>query len=134
MRVVQVLAPSAGGIGTHVAELTRGLVAAGVEVTVCGPAATAEQFDFAGAGGTFQPVEISPSPQPSDARAVNALRRVITAAEPDLVHAHGLRAGLVAALAGRGRGARRPLVVTLHNAVLARGLRGGATRLAERVV
>lgn len=134
MRVVQVLATSTGGIGTHVAELARGLVADGVEVTVCGPAATAERFDFAGAGADFQPVEIAPSPQPSDARAVAALRRAIMAAEPDLVHAHGLRAGLVAALAGRVRAARRPLVVTLHNAVLARGLRGGATRLAERVV
>lgn len=134
MRVVQVLATSTGGVGTHVAELSRGLVADGVEVTVCGPAATEERFDFTGAGAEFQVVEIAPAPQPSDARAVSALRRAVTAADPDLVHAHGLRAGLVAVLAGRARTARRPLVVTLHNAVLSRGLRGGASRLAERMV
>lgn len=134
MRVVQVLATSTGGVGTHVAELTRGLVSAGVDVTVCGPVATAERFDFVGAGATFVPVEISTSPQPSDARAVRALRRAVAVAPADVVHAHGLRAGLVAALAGRVRTGRRPLVVTLHNAVLARGLRGGASRLVERVV
>jgi glycosyltransferase involved in cell wall biosynthesis len=76
------------------------------------------------------PVEISTAPQPSDARAVSALRRALAAAAPDVVHAHGLRAGLVAALAR----ARCPLVVTLHNAVLARGLRGRASRLVERLV
>jgi glycosyltransferase involved in cell wall biosynthesis len=165
--VVLVLATSTGGIGTHVADLARGLVAGGATVTVCGPSATAERFDFARTGATFVPVEISASPQPSDARAVSALRRAIDGAPPprsrsgpypapwrsrpqavpDVVHAHGLRAGLVAALAvrsarsspvrsspRRGRGGRWPLVVTLHNAVLARGLRGGASRLVERVV
>ena len=47
-----------------------------------------------------------------------------------MVHAHGLRAGLVAALARPAQ----PLVVTWHNAVLASGLRGQASRLVERVV
>jgi glycosyltransferase involved in cell wall biosynthesis len=131
-RVVQVLATSTGGIGTHVADLAQGLVAGGATVTVCGPAATRDRFDFGTAH--FVPVEVSASPQPSDARAVGALRRAIGAAAPDVVHAHGLRAGLVAALAGRVRSTRRPLVVTLHNAVLARGLRGGASRLVERIV
>lgn len=170
--VALVLATSTGGIGTHVADLARGLAAGGATVTVCGPAATAERFGFGrglgeawgpercdggAAGGpkqdhrertvpTFIAVEISASPQPSDARAVGALRRALASAAPDVVHAHGLRAGLVAAMArrsstarsapwpGRGRPDRRPLVVTLHNAVLARGLRGGASRLVERVV
>lgn len=136
-RVIQVLATSTGGVGSHVLDLTRGLVASGAEVTVCGPAATEERFGFTGAGARFVPVEISATPQPADARAVGALRRAVAAAEPDLVHAHGLRAGLVASfLRGRGRvrPSRQPLVVTLHNAVLSRGVRGGASRVVERIV
>jgi glycosyltransferase involved in cell wall biosynthesis len=129
-RVVQVLATSTGGVGSHVVDLTRGLIAGGAQVTVCGPAATDERFDFAGTGARFVPVEISAGTHPSDARAVGALRRTLAAATPDLVHAHGLRAGLVAALARPGR----PLVVTLHNAVLSAGLRGRASRLVERIV
>jgi glycosyltransferase involved in cell wall biosynthesis len=132
--VVQVLATSTGGVGSHVVDLTRGLVAGGAEVTVCGPAATEERFGFTGAGARFVPVEISADTRPSDAQSVGALRRAIAAAGADLVHAHGLRAGLVAGLArGRGR-ARPPLVVTLHNAVLSRGVRGGASRMVERIV
>jgi glycosyltransferase involved in cell wall biosynthesis len=133
-RVLQLLATSTGGIGAHVRDLTAGLVAAGVSVTVCGPAATEERFRFTEVGAGFLPVEISAGSQLSDARAVGALRRAVITAAPELVHAHGLRAGLVASLGVRGRAGRRPLVVTLHNAVLSRGLRGGASRLIERVV
>jgi len=126
--VALVLGTSTGGIGAHVADLARGLVAGGAHVTVCGPAETAERFDFAGAGATFCPVPIAAGPSPGHARAVAALSRALAAAEPDLVHAHGLRAGVVARLAAK----RRPLVVTWHNAVISRGLRGRASRFAER--
>lgn len=131
-----VLATSTGGIGAHVVDLTRGLVAGGGTVVVCGPAATEERFRFTEAGARFIPVEVSAGTHPSDARAVGALRRAIATTAPEVVHAHGLRAGMVAALARTGwaRAGRRPLVVTLHNAVLSRGLRGGASRLVERMV
>jgi glycosyltransferase involved in cell wall biosynthesis len=128
-RVVLILASSTGGVGQHVASLVRGLAAAGVSVTVCGPSATQEQFLFTAAGARFVAVEIPPNPTPADGAAVVAVRRVL-ASPVDLVHAHGLRAGLVAALARPAQ----PLVVTWHNAVLARGLRGRMSRLAERLV
>ncbi|MET8067738.1 glycosyltransferase family 4 protein, partial [Micromonospora sp. NPDC005313] len=79
---------------------------------------------------TDRPVEIPASPTPGDARAVTALRRALADTPVDVVHAHGLRAGLVAALARPAA----PLVVTWHNAVLAGGLRGAVSRLVERVV
>jgi glycosyltransferase involved in cell wall biosynthesis len=128
-RIVLVLASSTGGVGQHVASLVRGLVARGTAITVCGPAATQEQFDFIAAGADFVPVEIPPAPTPADGRAVLALRRVL-AGPVELVHAHGLRAGLVAALARPAQ----PLVVTWHNAVLAGGLRGRLSRLVEQIV
>ncbi|MEU0548787.1 glycosyltransferase family 4 protein [Micromonospora sp. NPDC005979] len=128
--VALVLASSTGGVGQHVRSVARGLVASGATVLVCGPAATQEQFDFTGVGARFEPVEIPASPTPADARAVLALRRLLATTRVDVVHAHGLRAGLVAVLARPAA----PLVVTWHNAVLAGGLRGGVSRLVERVV
>jgi glycosyltransferase involved in cell wall biosynthesis len=136
--VALVLASSTGGIGQHVASLARGLVAAGATVTVCGPAATGEQFDFAGTGARFAAVEIPASPRPGDLRAVGALRAALDPATsptddtggPEVVHAHGLRAGFVCALARTGR----PLVVTWHNAALSRGLKAPVHRMLERVV
>lgn len=127
--VLLLLASSTGGVGQHVRSLTRGLATGGAEVTVCGPAATGEQFDFQGAGARFIPVEIPANPTPADVRAIRAVRQA--SRQPvQIVHAHGLRAGLVAALARPAQ----PLVVTWHNAILAGGLRGGVSRLAERVV
>lgn len=133
LRVALVIASSTGGVGRHVARLTAGLLAAGMEVWVYGPAATDVQFGFATHGARFTAVEIPASPQPRDATVVRALRRALhePAARPDLVHAHGLRAGLVAALA-RPDGC--PLVVTWHNQVLAQGLRGRVYRQLERYV
>ncbi|MEU5724701.1 glycosyltransferase family 4 protein [Micromonospora sp. NPDC047738] len=128
--VALVLASSTGGVGQHIRSVARGLTAAGASVLVCGPAATQDQFDFTGVGARFAPVEIPASPTPADARAVAALRRALSGAEVDVVHAHGLRAGLVAVLARPAA----PLVVTWHNAVLAGGLRGRLSRLAERIV
>lgn len=128
--VALVLASSTGGVGQHVASLVRGLVAAGCQVLVCGPAATDTLFGFTGAGAAFAGVEIPASPGPQDSGAVRALRRVFSGRQLDVVHAHGLRAGLVAVLARPSV----PLVVTLHNAVIARGLRGRASLLVERLV
>ncbi|GGK07854.1 glycosyl transferase [Pilimelia anulata] len=116
-RVVLVLGSSTGGIGAHVAAVARGLRAGGAAVTVCAPAATAAALDLGGAA--LVPVGIPAAPRPGDLRAIGALRAAVRAAAPDVVHAHGLRAGFVAALARTGR----PLVVTWHNAALSTGAR-----------
>ena len=120
-KVAEVLATSTGGVGTHLRSVLGPLAAAGAWLRVCGPAATDELFGFSTAGAVFRPVGISAGLDPvADARAVAALRRATAGA--DLVHAHGLRAGLVAAAARRLAGQRSPspvppLVVTLHNAL-----------------
>lgn len=127
-----VLASSTGGVGQHVRALAAGLVEAGERVVVCGPAATEEQFGFTAVGARFAPVEIPASPNPvRDVAAVAAVRRVAAGAQ--VVHAHGLRAGLVSALALRLT-TPPPLVVTWHNAVLAAGPRGRVLAVLERVV
>jgi glycosyltransferase involved in cell wall biosynthesis len=116
-RVVEVLATSAGGVGSHVRTIVPAITAAGASVGVCGAPATEQLFGFSAVGADFRPVGISSGVAPvADSRAVAQLRRASAGA--DLVHAHGLRAGLVAAAARRLPGERqRPLVLTLHNAL-----------------
>ena len=130
-RIVEVLATSAGGVGTHVRSLIPVLRAAGAAVGVSGAPATEELFGFRAAGAEFAPAGISAGFAPvADARAVLQLRRALTGA--DLVHAHGLRAGLVAAAARRAAGRSAvPLVLTLHNALLQAG--GPQAALLRRV-
>lgn len=108
--VALVLATSTGGVGQHVLSLANYLVRDSFDVDILGPAATEEVFGFAATGARFTSVEITSRPRPADLRAIARLRRLTRHA--DLVHAHGLRAGALAALAGR-----RPLVVTWHNLV-----------------
>lgn len=124
-----VLATSSGGTGAHVRSLVVSLAAAAVQVTVCGPRSTQDTFGFASAGACFVPVEIAAGPRPvGDTRAVLALRAAVGGAA--LVHAHGLRAGLVAAVATPGGS---PYVLTWHNAPLSGGPLGVMSAIARRV-
>ena len=130
-----VLASSTGGVGRHVRSLVGCLVAAGYRVDVYGPAATEELFGFRAAGAGFTRVEIPASPHPArDAAALVALRRGLRVNAPDVVHAHGLRAGLVAALARRRGEDGTPLVVTWHNLLMGAGARNRVLRALERLV
>jgi len=129
-RIVQVLATSTGGVGTHVRAILPGLTAAGATVTVCGPPATDELFGFRAAGFGFKPVRIASGLRPvADARALLSLRNALRGA--DLVHAHGLRAGLLSVLVRSAV----PVVVTVHNALLEpAGVKRGISKALERLV
>lgn len=124
-RVALVLGTSAGGVGQHVRSLAGHLVDAGWPVTICGPAATQGLFDFRAIGAEFCAVPIGG--RGTEPRAAWPLRAAT--GESRLVHAHGLRAGLTGVLSRR-----RPLVVSVHNAVLQTGLVGRAMGVGERVV
>jgi glycosyltransferase involved in cell wall biosynthesis len=136
MKASIVLATSTGGMGTHVASLVERLPALGIDIAVVSPAATETQFGFRARGAGFTPVEITTLPRPrEDLAAVRLLRAALVGA--DVVHAHGLRATSLTALAvGRRRPGRTPLVATWHNALLGSGMRrvvlGALERLSAR--
>ncbi len=184
MRVAYVLGTTTGGTGRHVAMLASGCLREGLGVAVFGPRETRPLFlpgqepsAPAGAPGPkpgasrpapepggarigFEPLEIADRPRPArDAVTVLQLRRLLARAEPDIVHAHGLRAGAVAALAlalpaarpaslarvssgprtSPGAGAPAPrraaaLVVTVHNAPPAAALSRAVYGMLERLV
>jgi glycosyltransferase involved in cell wall biosynthesis len=130
-RVAMVLGSSTGGIGRHVRSLVDGLVRQCDVVRVFCPSTTAQRFGFGAAGAQVVALEIPAGPGARDARVVSVLRAALRAQPSEVIHAHGLRAGLVAGLARPGG---TPLVVTWHNLVLSGGWRAKALRLAERYV
>ncbi|MEV7913607.1 glycosyltransferase family 4 protein [Streptomyces griseus] len=123
LRTVQVLGGGSAGSSAHVGSLAAGLVARGVQVTVCAPSAVDRAYDFTATGARFLPV-----PRRSDPAAVAALRAACTGA--DVVHAHGLHAAARTALALSGRTV--PLVMTWHTRRYAEGARRQILHLLER--
>ena len=111
-RILQVCGSAAGGVRAHLADCARLLAADGHDVIVEAPAAVLDALALEPARA--EPLEIGPRPSLNDTLAVARLRRLGRRA--DVLHAHGLRAGALAALAlGRRRRGRTRLVVTLHN-------------------
>ncbi len=110
-RVLQLLGPSTGGIRRHVAYLAGELRATGWEVRFAGPDGVLAGLDH-----------VVPVPPGLDPRGVLRARRALRPllAGVDVVHAHGLKPGWIAALAAgpRRRTGRPPLVLSVHNLVL----------------
>ena len=152
-RVLLVVGPATGGMGSHVSGLATGLPGLGWSVTVFTSPRTAERFALGESVVTGWPgaqPNAQPNAQPGGresgpavrtvvravlgmVRAVRELRRLI--AEADVVHAHGHQAGLLSVLtaATRRRRHRPPVVVTWHNAVLGAGPKRQVLALAEVV-
>jgi glycosyltransferase involved in cell wall biosynthesis len=134
LRVAYVLASTAGGTGRHAAMLATGCADAGCQVRMLGPAALAPALTAGGDGRVeFRAVTIAARPRPGhDVAAIRRLRRLLADAEPDVVHAHGLRAGALTALALRP--APPALIVTVHNAPPAAAWAALVYAVLERVV
>ncbi len=123
---------TAGGTGQHVRMLAEACAGRGAAVTVYGGVFPGERTPHrglapggggpprAGGPGTLRvrELDLGDRPRPArDARVVARLRRWLSQDQPAVLHAHGLRAGALGALALAGRpGRRTALVVTVHNA------------------
>lgn len=127
-KVLQLLSYSAGGIARHVAQVTAALDGAeGLQIDVACPPGLPIAMPK-------EPIElIVPRGLSGHARAVVALRGLLRRGGYHLVHAHGLRAGIDAALAARGL---CPVIVTVHNLVSSEisGGRARIDRFAEPMV
>jgi glycosyltransferase involved in cell wall biosynthesis len=137
--VADVAGRSADGVAADVAGRSADGVAGRCAADVAGclpPSQRQQAVRRAAAAVSFEPVEIADRPRPArDAAAVARLRGLLARAAPDVVHAHGLRAGAAAALALAGDRARAPaLIVTVHNGPPAAVLSALAYRALERAV
>jgi glycosyltransferase involved in cell wall biosynthesis len=141
VKLAFVLGTSTGGTGRHVRMLVAGCAAEGIPTEVFGPAQTDRDFGFSAVPGVgFAVVGIADRPRVRrDLAAIMRLRRLLRAWRPDVVHAHGLRAGALAAIAVAfvrpdAYDARPALVVTVHNAPAAGGATGAIYRVLELIV
>lgn len=135
MRIVYVIGTSTGGVGTHVRALARDVAAAGHEVGVIGPAQTDEHFGFSALPGVrFAALDVGTGVDPRDTVLVARLRRILRSFGPDIVHAHGFRAGLIAHLATRLLRPRPSFIVSLHNRASGTGVRGRVETGIERLL
>jgi glycosyltransferase involved in cell wall biosynthesis len=120
LRVAFVAGVATGGTAAHVAALARGCQEAGLPVSVLAPPATLRLLASGGAApGLAVPLRLGTGPRPArDAATVARLRGWLATWRPDVVHAHGVRAGALSAVAIvlLRRAARPRLVVTVHNA------------------
>jgi glycosyltransferase involved in cell wall biosynthesis len=137
LRVAFVAGVAAGGTAAHVAALAQGCREAGLAVSVLAPPATLRLLTSgATAPGPVVALGIAAGPRPDrDGATVARLRGWLASWRPDVVHAHGVRAGALsaAAIALLRRAARPALVVTVHNAPPEGGAAATVHALLERV-
>jgi glycosyltransferase involved in cell wall biosynthesis len=141
MKVAFVLGTSTGGTGRHVRMLAAGCAARGTPAEVFGPAQTDRDFGFSAVTRVgFTAVDIADRPRVfRDVVAIRRLRRLLRAWRPEVVHAHGLRAGALTAIAAAFvrpsvYDAGPALIVTVHNAPAAGGVTGAIYRVLELIV
>jgi len=120
VNVVELSGSAVGGIRHHVTELVRQLRARGVEVRWCGPQDSGAE-DRVDVPSGFSPVMLF--------RGRRQLRQLLTA-DVQVVHVHGLKAALLAILAG----GHRPIIYTVHNVVEGSGHAGPIPRFIETTV
>jgi glycosyltransferase involved in cell wall biosynthesis len=115
VRVLHVVRPAAGGIRQHVLNLLNGLDPALVTNSVAAPPEFLEGLGNPRNLYASLPLDIAPRLSlPADLNLARSLTRVLPQFA-DIVHAHGVRAAWIAALAHRRR--PFPLIFTAHNQV-----------------
>ncbi|GAA1507663.1 glycosyltransferase family 4 protein [Brevibacterium permense] len=135
MRIVFTIGTSTGGVGTHVHALARDLAAAGHEIGVIGPAATDEHFGFSLLPGVrFGVLELGTGIGASDAALIRRQRTLLRSFSPQIVHAHGFRAGLITLLTLRTLKTQPKFVLSLHNQASGQGLRGRVETRVETML
>src|SRR6266511_2129664 len=125
-RVLLVCGPAQGGMRRHLEALAGGLPGHGISVAVSAP----ESVRLATSVSRFC-LELGDRLRPlPDLWAAHSLRRTVREWRPSLVHAHGVKAGLLALAALSA--SRLPVVVTLHNLWHGGPLTGLLRRLLPR--
>lgn len=103
MHVLHVSQPTTEGVPRVVADLVADQVARGWQVTVACPSDGRLAADAVAAGGRHVLWTAGRAPGPATVKEALALRAVVRAAAPHLVHLHSAKAGLAGRLVLRGR-------------------------------
>lgn len=120
MRILHLLEATRGGTRRHVLDLLPAQQAAGLEP--CLVYSTRRNADFAADACRLQQqgievldIPMARQPHPlQDARALRALAEALVSLQPDLIHCHSTKAGLLGRLLRFGPARHIPLVYTPH--------------------
>lgn len=108
--VLHVTQPTSGGVARAVVGLVKAQVADGLDVAVASPAGELPEM-LSAVGALWQPWESARQPGSGLKAEMKALGDIVEARQPDLVHLHSSKAGLVGRLVLRGR---RPTAFQPH--------------------
>lgn len=127
MKILQLVRKSEGGIKSHVFTIAKGIDMSRYEMKIAGSFDEPDIRRMGEMGIGYIPLDISDCSSPFDIwRTASALKNVVNREGIDLVHAHGLVAGLTAQISGV------PSVMTIHNFPPDKGLKALGFRGAER--
>lgn len=135
-RVMMVMEPTSGGTARHVAALAHGCVERGVDVRLVCAVRSEEPFreeltSLESAGVPVDLVDMRHEIHPlHDGAAALRIRRLVTAASPDVLHLHSSKAGALGRSAMVGLGRRAPAVVYSPHAYAFLAQRGFLNRVA----
>lgn len=101
--VLHVTQPVEGGVARFVTDLAAAQLTAGLRVSVACPRGGTLTDGLRAEGCKVLPWNATGSPGPRLPGEVARLTRILREVRPDVVHAHGMKAGLAARLAVRGR-------------------------------
>ena len=119
-KALHLVRPAAGGLREHVIDLCARLAQGGHDVMVAGALDPTFRRRWTNAEGRWANVGFPRSLRWRPNRAaVRTFARLFGSQQPDLVHAHGYHAALLAALAVKRATPRPPLVFTAHTLPLA---------------
>jgi glycosyltransferase involved in cell wall biosynthesis len=110
-RVLHVCESTEGGVGTFVVALARHQVAAGLEVSAAGPSGGPRIAELERIGVRCLPWEAVPQPGPTVPTEMRSLALTLNAVDPDVLHLHSSKAGMVGRLLVRRQ---RPTVMQPH--------------------
>jgi len=112
-RVLHVCESTVGGIGVFIAGLAQYQLEHGYEVAIAVPSGGPQIAELEAAGARHLPWEAIAQPKPpAVAREIKALRSHVASFDPDVVHLHSSKAGLVGRLVVRGS---RPTILQPHS-------------------
>jgi glycosyltransferase involved in cell wall biosynthesis len=112
MRVLHVAESTLGGLGRFIGSLAAHQLAAGHSVAVAAPEFEGLPVDLRDGALMCRSWPAIPQPGPQVAAELAALGRIVDDLDPDLVHLHSGKAGLVGRLLLRGR---RPTIFQPHS-------------------